>query len=124
MSYNQLIVLPEVICRFKQLTRLILRDNQISTLPENILNLTNLIKLDLRNNPLTDLSVLQKLPNLQEIRFLGVNLPRRYWGKLSDWRSEWLLNEENADVRRILTLAAQVGYQRIYDELNMTLPDS
>jgi hypothetical protein len=101
-----------------------LRDNQISTLPENILNLTNLIELDLSNNLLTDLSVLQKVPNLQEVRFLGVNLPRRYWGKLSDWRPKWLLHEENADVRRILILAAQVGYQRIYDELNMTLPDS
>jgi leucine-rich repeat protein SHOC2 len=92
-------------------------------LPESILNLANLIELDLSNNPLTDLSVLQKLPSLKEVRFLGVNLPRRYWDKLSDWRPEWLLDDdENADVRRVLM--AQVRHQSICDRLEATLLDS
>jgi leucine-rich repeat protein SHOC2 len=122
LGHNQLAFLPEVICSLKKLNRLILRNNQISTLPENILNLTNLVELDLSNNPLTDLSVLQKLPNLQEVRFSGVNLPRRYWDKLSNWRPEWLLDEENADIRNML--AAQVRHQSICDRLNATLLDS
>ena len=96
--------------------------NQLNNLPENIIDLTNLIELDLNNNPLSDLSVLQKLPNLQEVRFLGVNLPRRYWDKLSNWRPEWLLDEENTDVRSILV--SQVRHQSICDRLNETLLDS
>jgi leucine-rich repeat protein SHOC2 len=101
------------------LTHLDLSSNQLDSLPESILNLANLIKLDLSNNPLTDLSVLQKLPSLKEVRFLGVNLPRRYWDNLSDWRPEWLLDDENADVRRVLV--AQVRHQSICDRLEATL---
>lgn len=122
LGCNQLIILLQIICSFKKLTHLILRGNQLNDLPENIVDLTDLIKLDLDNNPLTDLSVLQKLPNLQEVRFLGVNLPRRYWDKLSNWRPEWLLDEENADVRRVLVV--QVRHQSICDRLEATLLDS
>ncbi len=111
-----------MICSLRKLTRLILRDNQLSTLPENIFALTNLVELDLNNNPLKDLSVLQKLPSLQEVRFSGVNLPRRYWDRLSNWRPEWLLDEENADVRSILV--AQVRHQSICDRLNAILLNS
>jgi leucine-rich repeat protein SHOC2 len=122
LGHNQLVVLPEVICSFKELTHLILRNNQLNNLPENIVTLTNLVELDLSNNPLTDLSVLKKLPNLQEVGFSGVNLPRRYWDKLSNWRPEWLLDEENADIRSILV--AQVRHQSICDRLEATLLDS
>jgi leucine-rich repeat protein SHOC2 len=62
------------------------------------------------------LSTLQDLPNLEEIGFLGVDLPHRYWIKFSDWKSEWLLNENNAEIRRVLI--EQVGYEKICRELD------
>lgn len=42
----------------------------------------------------------------------GVNLPEKY-GKvhLSQWQAKWLLTEENAELRRVLTQA--IGYSRI-----------
>jgi hypothetical protein len=35
---------------------------------------------------------------------------------LCEWKSEWLLDEDNVEVRRILV--AQIGYERICNELN------
>jgi leucine-rich repeat protein SHOC2 len=35
---------------------------------------------------------------------------------LSDWNSKWLLDEENAEIRRVLI--QQIGYDRICQELD------
>ncbi|MFB2919003.1 DUF6745 domain-containing protein [Aerosakkonema funiforme] len=49
----------------------------------------------------------------------GVNLPRKY-GYLhpKKWRSQWLLEETNAELRRVLIQA--IGYERICQELQTT----
>jgi leucine-rich repeat protein SHOC2 len=65
---------------------------------------------------LENLSILQDLPNLEDVDFMNVNLPYRYWTKLSDWKSECLLDEDNAEVRRILI--EQIGYEKICEELD------
>ena len=65
---------------------------------------------------MSDLSILQSLPKLQCVLFLNRDLPRRYWSKLSEWNPKWLLDEENADIRRVLI--QQVGYERICQELD------
>ncbi|PSB43180.1 DUF6745 domain-containing protein [Chamaesiphon polymorphus] len=58
-------------------------------------------------------------PNIDpkiRIRIHGVDLPRRYWTKFSEWKAEWLFDEENAEIRRVLI--EQVGYEKICKELN------
>jgi leucine-rich repeat protein SHOC2 len=62
-----------------------------------------------------DLSIFQNLPALQAVRMFGVNLPRRYWKNSSQWKSEWLLDENNVEIRR--RLIDRLGYQKICDEL-------
>lgn len=53
----------------------------------------------------------------------GVRLPEKY-GKVhpSQWRSEWLLTEENAELRRVLIQG--IGYARICQELQAIELDS
>ncbi len=53
----------------------------------------------------------------------GVILPEKY-GKLhpNQWRSQWLLEEDNAEVRRVLI--QRIGYERICQELGATELDS
>ena len=67
-------------------------------------------------NPLVDLSILKIARNLETVYFFDVFLHRKYWTKLSEWKSEWLLDENNAEVRR--ALIAQIGYEKICHELN------
>ena len=55
------------------------------------------------------------------VKFLGVNLPHRYWTKLSEWEPKWLLDEDNTEIRSVLM--AQVGYERICDELSTIVID-
>jgi leucine-rich repeat protein SHOC2 len=119
---NQLINLPESIGNLVNLENLHLCDNQIFILPECIENLSNLECLDITGNPLTDLSVLRSLPKLQKVYFFHVNLPRRYWTKFSDWKSEWLLDEDNTLIRR--GLIEQVGYERICHDLGAVSLDN
>jgi leucine-rich repeat protein SHOC2 len=143
---NQLVSLPKTISNLTKLTELYLggnqltslsgnigylvnleyldlTDNQLSELPKSIRNLRDLSVLSLRDNPLSDLSILKELPNLTRVIFLDdVDLPHRYWSKLSDWKSEWLLDEDNAEIRRILI--EQLGYEKICDELNAIILDT
>jgi leucine-rich repeat protein SHOC2 len=116
LSNNQLITLPDNIVSLCNLSHLDLKNNQISILPNSIERLVKLKELDLNGNPLVDLSALQDLPNLEIIEFLDVNLSRRYWTKFSEWKAEWLLDENNAEIRRVLI--EQVGYNKICEELN------
>ncbi len=48
--------------------------------------------------------------------FEGIRLPHKY-GSLfpSQWQPRWILQEDNAELRRILI--QQIGYERIYQEL-------
>jgi hypothetical protein len=58
-------------------------------------------------------------PNIDpkiKVRLSWVDMPRRYWTKSSDWNPQWLIDEENAEVRRVLI--QQVGYDRICQELD------
>jgi leucine-rich repeat protein SHOC2 len=107
--------LPDAIGELKKLTHLYLNSNSLTSLPTSIRFLSELTSLDLLGNPLTDLSILQHLPKLQPVHFMGLYLPRRYWTKLSEWKAEWLLDEPNAELRR--RLIQQIGYERICQEL-------
>jgi leucine-rich repeat protein SHOC2 len=71
---------------------------------------------------LTDLSILQSLHSLKKVFFLDVNIPCRYWIKLTNWKSEWLLDEDNAEIRRVLI--EQLGYERICNELDTSTLDT
>jgi internalin A len=53
----------------------------------------------------------------------GVKLPEKY-GKVHPdrWQAEWLLSEENAELRRLLI--QRIGYDRIIQELEVTELDS
>jgi hypothetical protein len=58
-------------------------------------------------------------PNIDpkiKVNMFGVDLPRRYWTKLTDWNPKWLLDEKNAGIRRVLI--QQIGYDRICQELD------
>ncbi len=113
---NQLNFLPKSIGDLVDLRSLYLNDNQLTVLPNSIGKLTKLTSLTIEGNPLTDLSILQDLPSLERILFFGIFLPRRYWIKFSDWKPEWLLDENNAEIRRVLV--EQVGYEKICEDLN------
>jgi leucine-rich repeat protein SHOC2 len=125
LKSNQLNSLPENIGNLDRLIELDLSFNQIASLPASFHRLTKLVELNLAGNPLTDLSILQNLPKLKKVKFLNIGpmpsrhwrtLPRRYWTKLSDWKPEWLLDENNAEIRQ--TLIEYVGYEKICSELN------
>jgi leucine-rich repeat protein SHOC2 len=111
LEENQLASLPDTIGNLSNLNKLYLYDNQLTSLPDAMAGLSKLTELYLHGNPLSDLSILQALPNIESVIFMGVDLPHRYWTKLSDWKPEWLLDEENAEVRRVLI--NWVGYDRI-----------
>jgi leucine-rich repeat protein SHOC2 len=121
-SCNFLDIFPESITNLTNLVELDLADNQIATLPSSLSNLTSLSYLNIARNPLTDLSILQTLPRLTTVHFLGRSFSRRYWTKFSDWKPEWLLDEENSEIRRLLI--EQVGYEKICEELNTVTIDS
>jgi leucine-rich repeat protein SHOC2 len=122
LGNNQLSFLPESIGNISGIEHLTLDDNQIDTLPSSIGNLSKLKYLSLQNNPLTDLSSIQNLRNLQNVRFLGVCLPYRYRTNFCKWKSEWLLDEDNVEIRR--ALIAQLGYEKLCSELNAIEIDS
>jgi hypothetical protein len=53
----------------------------------------------------------------------GVTLPEKY-GKVysKNWRSHWLLEEENAELKRVLI--QEIGYEKICQELEAEIIDS
>jgi leucine-rich repeat protein SHOC2 len=115
LNDNQFEILSESICKLTNLIHLSLDRNSLKNLPVSLCKLTHLESIYLSGNPLTDLSILQSLKNLESVNFLDVDLSRRYWTKLSEWQSQWLLDGENAEIRRVLI--QQIGYERICQEL-------
>jgi leucine-rich repeat protein SHOC2 len=97
-------------------THIDISKRNITTLPESLGNLTNLIHLDLGDNNLDDLSVLQKLPNLEKLFFQGMYFPRRYWTKISEWQSVWLVDEKVWKLRHLLI--KKIGIERIFNDLS------
>jgi leucine-rich repeat protein SHOC2 len=116
LSFNQLTKLPESIDGLSELYSLDLSGNKLSELPISISKLNKLVSLNINNNPLVDLSILNSLDRLGYVWFLNVELSRQYWTKVSDWKSEWLLDENNAEIRRVII--EQLGYEKICEELN------
>ena len=122
LRVNKIAKLPVDIGQLYKLKRLDLGGNIIKKLPESLINCLKLTYLDLSGNPIDDLSILQHLPALQEVWLFGVRLPRRYWTKFIEWKTEWLLDETNAEIRR--TLIEQVGYEKICNELSAIAIDT
>ncbi len=118
---NQLTSLPESIGDLSSLTELHLDNNQLTSLPSSMDNLSNLKRLNINGNPLTDLSMLQNLVDLNVVAFANTNLPRQYWTKFSEWKSHWLLSEDNAEIRRILI--ERVGDEKICADLDAVTID-
>ncbi|WP_181243754.1 leucine-rich repeat domain-containing protein [Chamaesiphon polymorphus] len=116
LSYNQFSYVPDSVCNLANLSSLNLTGNQITNLPLSIVNLSSLTELQLDKNPITDLSILHNLPKLVDVLFFGTWFPRQYWTKLSEWKSEWILEEENITIKNVLI--QQIGYERICRELN------
>ena len=118
---NHLTNIPNSIGRLAALSRLEFNGNQLTSLPKSIGQLIELRVLQLNDNPLTDLSPLKAFKQEEVyVYFLGVELPRCYWTKLDNWQPEWLLDEDNAEIRRLLI--QQLGYDRICDGIGAATP--
>ena len=70
------------------------------------------------------LGSLQFLPQapLNTVRISGVDLPRKYWIPTSEWQAQWLLETNNAELRRLLM--QRIGYDRLCQELQATELDT
>jgi leucine-rich repeat protein SHOC2 len=99
LSGNQIKLLPDSVIKLQNLTTLSVESNEIKSIPRWIENLSNLEEIELSGNRLTDLSVLQGLKKLKKVYLFYIELPRRYWIKISDWNPKWLLDEDNAEIR-------------------------
>jgi Leucine-rich repeat (LRR) protein len=123
LENNVLTILPPEIGQLQNLQELDLRENQLTELPPEIGQLQNLEEISLTDNPIQDLSALANHPNQKlKVRAFGVELSRQYWTHLSQWKAEWLLTENNAELRRVLI--QQIGYDRICEELKTVELDS
>ncbi|MFB2923708.1 MULTISPECIES: leucine-rich repeat domain-containing protein [Aerosakkonema] len=103
------------------LTILYLDNNQITDI-SGLSTLINLTHLGLRNNPVIDLSPLRSLNNLNSAFVYDFYLPNKYFLPQHEWQAQWLLEEKNAEIRRLLI--QKIGYARICQELQATELDS
>ena len=122
LGKNQLTSLPESIGNLVKLSWLNLAKNKLTSMPKSIGNLSKLNWIDCTGNPLVDLSNFQAASKLQGVRLFDVTFRRQYWTKLSKWKSKWLLDEDNAEIR--IALIAQIGYKKICRELNAITTDT
>jgi len=102
------------------LTQLDLSDNPISSLTP-LHKLTNLLSLDFSSTKVMDLSFVSALNELK-ITWNEVRLERKYWQPPEKWSAHWLLEEANAEVRRLLI--QMIGYERICRELDTICLDN
>jgi leucine-rich repeat protein SHOC2 len=116
LGWNSLEYLPSSFGELRNLVELDLGYNDLDDLPDSIVDFHDLVKINLNANPIDDLSILQFLPKLVCVAFLEIYPSRRYWTKLSEWSPKWLLDEENAEIKRVLI--QQIGYDRICQELD------
>jgi leucine-rich repeat protein SHOC2 len=116
LSFGHLTSLPESFGNLTNLCGLRLEGNNLTSLPESFGDLPNLGDLSLGGNP-SDLSILQRVPNLSHVEWVDERalLDDRYWIKFSDWQPQWLVDEDNAEIRSILI--QNVGYEKICQEL-------
>lgn len=100
LENNHLTSLPDRIGNLTNLRYLNIGGNQIDRFPESIINLSKLNGLWLVGNPLKDFSILQKLPSLQFVRFIGDgSFYRRYWADFDEWYPLWLSDREEEKMR-------------------------
>jgi Leucine rich repeat len=110
LENNHLTSLPDTIGNLTNLCYLNIGGNQIDCLPESIINLSKLNGLWLVGNPLKDFSILQKLPSLQFVRFIGDgSFYHRYWAGFDDWYPLWLSDREKEN-NRILQITLERNY--------------
>ena len=127
LSDNQLTSLPESFGNLTSLTKLSLSDNQLTSLPESFGNLTNLKVVNLEANPIFELPEkwgdnlrevyltynrnLKLIPHsLAGIAWLTIpetsfsaEISEKYCGiPLKKWPAKWVLEEGNAEMRRLL----------------------
>jgi leucine-rich repeat protein SHOC2 len=132
LNNNQLTSLPESIENIG-LNDLILNNNKLEKLPKSLTNIDYLDYWYCLDNLHVDLLTLLNIslfvrnelsyPDItMTVFFEGIELPERYWTNLSNWKAEWLLDEDNAEIRRILI--GQLGYEKICQELNTIELDS
>jgi leucine-rich repeat protein SHOC2 len=112
---NELVDIPASLRNLLKLEDLDLGENKLDALPGIISHFSELTWIDLDGNQLTDLSILQNLPKLETVEFLVLDLPRRYWTKFTEWKSEWLLDENNTEIKRLLV--KQLGYEKICQDV-------
>jgi leucine-rich repeat protein SHOC2 len=122
LNNNQLTSLPESLGNL-YVDEIVLNNNQLTSLPKSLISLYNEVSFNLY----IDLSLFllnKTFDNYTDITvfFEGIELPGRYWTNLSDWKAEWLLDEDNTEIRRILI--GQLGYEKICQELNTIELDS
>jgi Leucine-rich repeat (LRR) protein len=60
------------------------------------------LDLTLNDCQFTDLSILKDAAHIKHKIWYFPEIDRRYWTKFSDWEQEWLLDENNDFIRRIL----------------------
>ncbi|KAH8118977.1 L domain-like protein [Phellopilus nigrolimitatus] len=67
ISFNSISSLPPEIGLLRSLQRLVMVGNEISKFPNECTGLVSLVNLDCRRNNITDLSLVSKLPRLQQL---------------------------------------------------------
>ena len=67
ISFNMISTLPPEIGRLTSLQRLVIVGNQITKFPDECSGLTNLLSLDCRRNNISDLTLVSKMPRLQQL---------------------------------------------------------
>ena len=113
-----------------------MENNQLNILPESITNISSLEVLNLENNPIImlpkthftgseppeiDLTPNQKLQIIPKhlaecVCIDGIFISEKYCGiPLQSWEAKWLIEEENAEMRRLLIQV--IGYEKICQQL-------
>ena len=119
-----MIKLPDSIGNLKWLFNIELGGNQITTLPESIANLPRLMSVDLSDNLITDFSIFKFMKNIKYVGLSQANISinDRYLTKVSNWKPEWLLDEQNVEIRRVLI--GQLGYEKVCQKVQVIEVDN